>query len=145
MASFSNPSTNPGVFDYRKFLSHKGIYTVLSVYSINGIKKVEGNPPGFLPAMIANLHRRIDSIITEAMPDAKLESMVLKGVMLGRRKELPQEVQDMFIASGVVHVLETQYTKNFCRQYPGKNPPKKTLNKVQKPQKSLFHGLFWPS
>ncbi len=99
------PSTNPGVFDYRNFLSHKGIYTVMSVYSINGIKKVEGNLPGFLPAMIANLHRRIDSIITEAMKDAKLEAMVLKGVMLGRRKELPQEVQDMFIASGVVHTL----------------------------------------
>jgi len=98
-------SGNPGAFDYRKYLRHKEIYSVLSSYDSSNVTELNCSKAGKIATFTADFRRQLDRIMTEAMPGAEIETAVLKGIMLGERKSLPQDVQDVFVNSGVVHAL----------------------------------------
>ena len=121
--SLPSPSTNPGVFDYKKFLARQGIFSVFSVAGKRDVEILEKKKLNFFLRLSSGIRERIDSVIDKTMPPP--EALVLKGMMLGQRKGLPQEIQDVFVDSGVAHILATQCTKNICRQFTGRSPLEK--------------------
>ncbi len=96
-------STNPGVFDYKKYLSYRSIYSVFSVYRSEDIKILKEGNISIFRSVISKIRKKIDSVIKSTLP--QLESSILAGVMLGERGGLPREIQKMFAEAGVLHTL----------------------------------------
>ena len=102
---------NPGGFDYRAYLSRQGIAGIIDT---NGHVRI-GGQGGFPPLRwIETLRRRtehlIDVIYTGAeiktpVPEPSLHAQLLKGILLGKRSDVPTETLDIFRNSGTFHVL----------------------------------------
>jgi len=101
--SFPHASTNPGLFDYRKYLGYQKIYSLFSVYKSEDIERLEKVGMGIFRLAISRIRQRVDSAIKRTLP--QLESSVLAGVMMGERASLPKEVHKIFDDAGVLHTL----------------------------------------
>ncbi len=98
-----NENRNPHSFDYKSYLSHKGIYhsTHLSEgnYTIFGKSKV--NWPF---ALINNIRSHIEDSINKniSQPDNKA---ILKAMLLGDKTELDDDTKESFSETGAIHIL----------------------------------------
>ena len=98
---------NPGGFDYRAYLARQGIVGIIDA---KGLLRV-GEQGGFLPgrwieALRIRTERVIDDIYTKSgTVDPSLHAQLLKGILLGKRSDLPTETLDIFRNSGTFHVL----------------------------------------
>ena len=98
---------NPGGFDYRAYLTRQGVDGIIDA---KGLLRI-GEQRGFLPLRwIETLRIRteqvIDSIYTGAsITEPSLHAQLLKGILLGKRSDLPTETLDIFQNSGTFHVL----------------------------------------
>ena len=108
---------NPGGFDYRAYLARQ---KVPGIIEHQGLLQI-GGQSGFLPlrwieALRLKTERIIDSTYsglrtspTNASgletPPTRLNAQLLKGVLLGKRSDLPTETLDIFRNSGTFHVL----------------------------------------
>jgi competence protein ComEC len=96
-------SANPGLFDYRKYLSYRNVHSLFSVYKNEDIESLGKARIGIFRSIISKIRKRIDYIIKSNLP--QLESSILAGVMLGERGGLPRQIQGIFADAGVLHTL----------------------------------------
>ncbi len=96
-------SANPGLFDYRRYLSYRNIHSLFSVYDSGDIERFGQAEMGFFPSLISKIRRKIDFVIKSTLP--QLESSILAGLILGERCDLPRDIQEMFADAGVLHIL----------------------------------------
>lgn len=98
---------NPGGFDYRAYLARQGIVGIIDA---KGLLRID-EQGGFLPlrwieALRIHTERVIDHIYTTpGTVEPSLHAQLLKGILLGKRSDLPTETLDIFRNSGTFHVL----------------------------------------
>jgi len=95
---------NPGEFDYRKFLQDQGIHVVMEGYGERSIRILSGPAKALTPvALIQKLReassRRLDSLFQSPV------NQLLKALILGIRKDLPEEIRDDFVKTGTAHLV----------------------------------------
>ncbi len=97
-------ATNPYAYDFKKSLESKGIRSIAFVYRDRNVRLLDSSGGSFFLSDIVNpLRRHIEKTI-----DANLHgdsAALLKGLMLGLGRKLPDDVRDAFADSGTVHIL----------------------------------------
>ena len=97
---------NLGGFDYRAYLARQDIVGIIDA---KGLLQI-GEQGGFLPlrwieALRIHTERVIDVIFTDTEAvEPSLHAQLLKGILLGKRSDLPTETLDIFRNSGTFHV-----------------------------------------
>jgi competence protein ComEC len=100
------PATNPGEFDWRSRLLHRGISGELIVQRPDGALIV--NSPG--PAVVyqdwsKQSDKRLEALCFGHLPTE--EASLLSGILFGDRARLGPELQQKFVATGTAHILAT--------------------------------------
>ena len=102
---------NPGGFDYRAYLSRQGVAGIIDTIGLVRIGEQGGFPPlRWIEALRLRTERLIDGIYTETevetpFPEPSLHAQLLKGILLGKRSDVPTETLALFRNSGTFHVL----------------------------------------
>ncbi len=102
---------NPGGFDYRAYLTRQDVVGMIDAKGLLHIGEQRGFPPlRWIEALRIRTERVMDAIYTEtetASPPSELSlhAQLLKGILLGKRSEIPTETLDLFRNSGTFHVL----------------------------------------
>lgn len=95
---------NPGEFNYRAYLRRRGVFGIISVYGGDKIKVVgRGEGRGFFSRVIYPVRHYVSDLVDRTIGDS--EGALLKGLLIGERAEIPQEIKDSFARTGVIHVL----------------------------------------
>ena len=93
---------NPGGFDYQAYLARQGVVGIIDAKDLLRIGEQHGFPPlGWIETLRIQTERVIDTIYTEP----SLHAQLLKGILLGKRSDVPTETLDLFRNSGTFHVL----------------------------------------
>jgi competence protein ComEC len=95
---------NPGEFDYSKYLQLKDIQAIFKINDFHSVilrsknngEYIEGN-------LIQPLREKIHTFIDKKM--GRVEGAFLKGLLIGDRSGIPEEVKEDFLNAGVMHVL----------------------------------------
>ena len=102
---------NPGGFDYQAYLSRQGIVGIIDTKGIVRIGEQGGFPPlRWIETLRIRTERLIDNIYTDTEVETpslepSLHAQLLKGILLGKRSDVPTETLDLFRNSGTFHVL----------------------------------------
>ena len=102
---------NPGGFDYRAYLDRQDIAGIIDVKGLLRIGEQTGFPPlRWIEALRIRTEYLIDVIYTDAekgtpLLEPSLHAQLLKGILLGKRSDVPTETLDTFRNSGTFHVL----------------------------------------
>ncbi len=98
-----DPPLNPGEFDYRRFLSFKGIYH--QQYLRPFMRQVQGyDPPNRLTAIANRVNRWADATFTRRL-GTKPEYAVVNAMILGLRDDLDPTLYKAYAAAGAIHIL----------------------------------------
>lgn len=101
---------NPGGFDYRAYLNRQNVSGIIQHQGLLQI----GRQSGFLPLRwIEAIRFKTERIIDYALSnqdtspnnEISLHAQLLKGILLGKRGDVPTDTLDMFRNSGTFHVL----------------------------------------
>ena len=92
--------TNPGKFDYRKYLFRKNIYGIINTDKIEIIGK---NPVPWWTQLTLYLQGKIIRSLDSTLDYE--QSSILKKMFVGERGGLSEYIRDIFIDAGVMHVL----------------------------------------
>ncbi|MBI5967410.1 MAG: DNA internalization-related competence protein ComEC/Rec2 [Deltaproteobacteria bacterium] len=96
-------ATNPGAFDYRRFLALQGIWATAYVNDASEIVRME---EGQGNAFFHSVERGREKIRVFLDSNAPPESRgIIKALVLGERGDIGKEVNEKFIVSGVSHIL----------------------------------------
>jgi len=93
---------NPGAFDYRKYLERRGIFATMTVEDVSEVQTVGAGGNAFL-RWVRALRGRIETIIDETMPPES--APILKGITLGDRAGLSEEIYKAFLRTSTAHIL----------------------------------------
>lgn len=98
-------ATNPGQFDYRKYLKNKEIFTLTSIKN-NGFEIIE-HPKSGKWFLIQKLNKIKNKIIFENRKYIKSPQLeILEGMVFGDfAVPVPDEIKQEFIKSGLLHLL----------------------------------------
>ena len=98
---------NPGGFDYRAYLARKDVVGIIDAKGFLRIGVQGGFPPlRWIEGLRIRTERVIDDIYTkDETVEPSLHAQLLKGILLGKRSDLPTETLDLFRNSGTFHVL----------------------------------------
>ena len=98
---------NPGGFDYRAYLARQDVVGIIDAKGFLRIGAQGGFPPlRWIEALRIRTERVIDNIYSSSETVApSLHAQLLKGILLGKRSDLPTETLDLFRNSGTFHVL----------------------------------------
>ena len=98
---------NPGGFDYRAYLARQDVVGIIDAKGVLRIGAQGGFPPlRWIEALRIRTERVIDAIYTGGeRVEPSLHAQLLKGILLGKRSDLPTETLDLFRNSGTFHVL----------------------------------------
>jgi len=91
---------NPVLFNYKKYLRAKGIFAVMRAVKI---EKISSNNLNILQSFVLRLGNYLKFSIDNTLSGD--EGALLKGVMLGDKEEISQDLQDAFISTGLAHTL----------------------------------------
>lgn len=103
--SVPKKSQNPGEFDYSKFLRDQGIHSVFKSYGHRSLQVLDQTAsffqsPFILMGKIREFSaQRIDRFFSVPV------SALLKALILGMRKDLPENLRDDFIKTGTTHLI----------------------------------------
>ncbi len=87
-------------FDYRGYLEHQGIYTVVYYPGV----EVLDTGRGFSPlAWIYSLRQSLADTLAQVLPEP--QSSLAQGIILGIRGNIPADLNDAFARSGTTHLL----------------------------------------
>ena len=97
------PATNPGAFDYRRYLALQEVWvTAYANDSTEIVRMVEGKGNAFFH-FVESSREKIRIFLDGNAP---LESRgIIKALILGERGDIDREVNEKFILSGVNHIL----------------------------------------
>ncbi len=95
---------NPGGFDYRAYLARRQVFGILHPHRNQKIAPTHRSG-FFLLHWTERLRRRVESVIDKTYHDNSNHVLVLKGMLLGQRSVLPQQILDTFRNSGSLHIL----------------------------------------
>ncbi len=87
-------------FDYRGYLEHQGIYSLMQYPSATVIGSGRGNP---VFAGIYDLRHRLAASLSSALPEP--QASLARALVLGDRGGLPDDVRTQFNRSGAAHLL----------------------------------------
>ncbi|HJX13832.1 MAG TPA: DNA internalization-related competence protein ComEC/Rec2 [Dehalococcoidales bacterium] len=87
-------------FDYRGYLAHQGIYTVMFYPKIEVRETGRGFPP---LAALYSLRGELAEKLAEVLPEP--QASLAQGVVLGIRANVPPELREAFSRSGAAHLL----------------------------------------
>ncbi|MDR6225093.1 DNA internalization-related competence protein ComEC/Rec2 [Desmospora profundinema] len=92
---------NPGAFDYRTYLYHRGIHWVAVVESGKQVEVLDPTPSwrSELDRFRHFLGERVEAIYPEETAG------LVRGMLLGERKQVPPVVEENFILLGLIHLL----------------------------------------
>ena len=102
---------NPGGFDYRAYLARQDIVGIIDAKGLLRIGEQSGFPPlRWIETLRIQTEHLIDGIYTAAEQgtpplEPSLHAQLLKGILLGKRSDVPTETLDVFRNSGTFHVL----------------------------------------
>ncbi len=110
------PQRNPGGFDYQAYLSRKAVFGIIYHQGLLEIGEQSGFPP---LRWIETLRLRTEEVIDEAYGIDSLDALLIKGIMLGKRSDLPTDTVETFRNSGNLHVLAVSglhvgFVATFC-------------------------------
>ncbi|NOX97073.1 MAG: ComEC family competence protein [Nitrospirae bacterium] len=94
---------NPREFDYRRYLVRKGIYAVASVHFPGQIEVLGTGRVNPFVRMALSIKERMKGVIEETMEYP--QTVLLKGILLGERWGIPEDLQETFTRTGTVHIL----------------------------------------
>jgi competence protein ComEC len=97
------PATNPGAFDYRRFLALQGVWVTAYANSAAEVVRLEekkGNP--FFHFVESGREKIRNFFDANASPETR---GIIKALVLGERGDIPKEVNEQFIVTGVNHIL----------------------------------------
>ncbi len=87
-------------FDYRDYLAHQGIYTIMFYPGIEVLDTGQGFGP---MAWVYSMRSRLAENLAEVLPEP--QASLAQGVILGIRGNIPQELRSDFTRSGTAHLL----------------------------------------
>jgi competence protein ComEC len=97
------PATNPGAFDYRRFLGLQGVWVTAFVNSSEEIVRLEegkGNP---FFHFVERCREKIRVFFDQNAPPESRG--IIKALVIGERGDIPPEINEKFIITGVNHIL----------------------------------------
>ena len=98
------PARNPGGFDARTYYASRGVYALMSVRDAAGYRVTLRNRSfTWQTAVIDPLRRSIDQSIDRTMRGDS--AALLRGILLGERRQLPEDLIDTFRTIGLAHIL----------------------------------------
>jgi competence protein ComEC len=95
---------NPGGFNYRAHLAHRQIFGILQLSRDTEIHPTHQSGL-LLLRWTEKLRRRVESVIEQVYGEIPLHVQLVKGMFLGKRSRLPDEIISVFRNSGVFHIL----------------------------------------
>lgn len=111
---------NPGGFDYRAYLARQNVSGIIYQQGLLQIGRQSGFPPlRWIEALRLQTEQIIDDTYsgkqtpntnnsgmdTSTTGEDSLHAKLIKGILLGKRSDLPSETLDIFRNSGTFHVL----------------------------------------
>jgi competence protein ComEC len=87
-------------FSYRQYLATQGIYSLMDYPEITRLSSGNGSRTY---AMLIRFRHRLEEKISQILPEP--ESSLLAGVVLGVKRNLPQDFYDALQRSGTLHVV----------------------------------------
>ena len=97
------PATNPGGFDYRRFLALQGIWVTAYANSAAEVVRMEDKKGKAFFHFVERGREKIrDFIDGNASPETR---GIIKALVLGDRGDISKEISERFIISGVNHIL----------------------------------------
>ncbi len=98
------PARNPGAFDYRDFLERKGIHVMGSVSRSEQILETQRGKGGWLwTYVVLPVRRGVRRGVAYNLSGGP--AGLLKGILLGEKRGVPDDVRTAFTRAGVNHVL----------------------------------------
>lgn len=91
----TSPEPGESGFDYGRYLSTKGISAVMYA---DGVRRLDDNS-----GWIGRIHRRTDVALSYGLRPR--EASIVRGMVLGDRSRMPEELEEDFRRSGVTHIL----------------------------------------
>jgi len=87
-------------FDYREYLAHQGIHSVLSYPKAELLATDKGWTPFH---WLYGLRQRLSGALVRALPEP--QAALAQGILLGIRSSMPGELEDAFARTGTTHVI----------------------------------------
>jgi competence protein ComEC len=87
-------------FDYRTYLAHQGIYSVIYYPSVELVDSGKGVPP---LQWIYSLRERLGASLAGALPEP--QGSLAKAIFLGLRGGVPSSLSEVFSRTGTAHLL----------------------------------------
>ena len=95
---------NPGLFDYQRYLSTKGIYGLVTLNDDEKVKIIENRTGNFFISKIIIPTKTFIKKVFEQTLDQPHQAL-LAGFVLGERRQIPEEIYAMFTKTGTLHLL----------------------------------------
>ncbi|MXY97318.1 MAG: DNA internalization-related competence protein ComEC/Rec2 [Gemmatimonadetes bacterium] len=98
------PARNPGGFDARTYYASRGVHALMSVRDEAGYRVTRRNTSfTWQTGVIDPLRNSIDRSIDQTMRGDS--AALLKGILLGERRQLPEDLLQTFRTIGLAHIL----------------------------------------
>ena len=98
------PARNPGGFDARTYYTSRGVHALMSVRDESGYRVTRRNTSfTWQTGVIDPLRNSIDRSIDRTMRGDS--AALLKGILLGARRQLPEDLLNTFRTIGLAHIL----------------------------------------
>jgi competence protein ComEC len=97
------PPTNPGAFDFRRFMEYKGIY-FQDFIPLSRVMRIGNDPPSLLLSSAITVRLWADKQITAAVTGQR-EQATASALVLGVTDGLDNELVQAYAATGALHVL----------------------------------------
>ena len=98
------PARNPGGFDARTYYGSRGVHALMSVRDARSFRVTRRNTSfTWQTGVIDPLRNSIDRSIDRTMRGDS--AALLKGILLGARRQLPEDLLDTFRTIGLAHIL----------------------------------------
>ena len=94
---------NPGGFKYRDYLANHNIFGTLKVKEKEAFRVISSSKKFSFIREIFQFKQRLHRIIFEYLQPK--EASLLSAILLGERSELSQDIKDLFIKTGTIHIL----------------------------------------
>lgn len=98
-----NGERNPGEFNYRRFLASREIYGLVSISKNQEIQKITPATGFSSERLFCTIKAKIIGQINQLYSNQA--GALIKGLILGERGEIPAELRESFVKSGVIHAL----------------------------------------